>query len=68
MARPLRLQVFEGVDALDSGVAFYVRMVGGNGEILMSSEGYAKRGNALRAAKRIHGKIAAGSVVLDLGE
>lgn len=66
MARPLRLQVFPGADVTDTGVAHYVRLCGGNGEILMSSEPYAKKANALRAARSLQRRFRPGAVELEV--
>jgi uncharacterized protein YegP (UPF0339 family) len=44
----MRIYVFEREDG-----DFGVRLVGGNGEVVMSSEGYASKGNANRAADRL---------------
>jgi uncharacterized protein YegP (UPF0339 family) len=42
----MKLQVFKG-----HGIEWYVRSVGGNGETMMTSEGYDSKGNAERAAQ-----------------
>ncbi len=66
MARPLRLQVFAGEDAIGDGIAYYVRLRGGNGEILMTSEAYAVKRNATRAASSLQRRFAPGAVELEV--
>lgn len=41
-----------------------LRLVGNNGEIVMSSEGYNSKGNAHRSAKRIKEAVADAEIVV----
>lgn len=47
--RTAKLEVFQ--EATET--AFRYRLRGKNGEIMLASEGYPTRGNALRAARRV---------------
>lgn len=54
----MKIELFE-----DAGGCWRWRLVGGNGEILATSEAYAKKGNAKRTAKRLaDAALAAGEV------
>lgn len=54
---PMPLYIDEGGTAHEqltpSTLPCHLRLVGGNGEILMNSEDYSNRSNARRAAKRL---------------
>lgn len=52
MRRP-KFVVHQGKDG-----QWYVRLVAANGQILMASEGYTRKGNADRAAKTIQRTVA----------
>lgn len=55
----VKIEIFQGKDD-----QWYFRPVGGNGEILATSEGYATSTNAERAAN----ELLPGVEVVDLGE
>ena len=50
MRRP-RFEIQEGVSAVSGGARFWWRLVGGNGEIMATSEQYTSHADAIRGAK-----------------
>lgn len=48
-----KFEVFEGSDNAAGSAQWYWHLRGANGEIVCSSEGYATKGSAMRAVKRL---------------
>lgn len=58
--RAPRIEVFPGKDA-----GYYFRVVAANGETIAQSEGYTRKADAIKAAKRTQ-KIVAEAVIVEV--
>ena len=54
----MRIEVYRGKDG-----QWYVRLRASNGQVVNVTEGYTRKGSALRAANRLPGQVARARVV-----
>ena len=55
----MKIEVFRAKD-----LQWYVRLVSSNGQTVNVTEGYTRKGSALRAANRLPGQVARARVVV----